>query len=157
MNSVTAKPLKRVKHEIFALALVAAVPLAIIGAFPFDAFFSRPAPNGDEPSLTCAFVTLTEDEERAALSKARTSWQVNALGEKYMHVEIATSELPPAPVRPVVMERPPRHVIMAVPEYVPDVLPPTVAAPAAEKIKVEADTSSSNKAAFSREELLKID
>lgn len=157
MNSVVARPLKRVKHEIFALALVAAVPLAIISAFPFDAFFSRPAPNGDEMRLTCAFVALTDDEERAALSRARTSWQVNALGERHKYVEISTSELPPAPVRPVMTERPSRPVAMAATEYIPDVLPPTVAAPAPAKIKLEADTTSFGKAAFSREELLKID
>ncbi len=157
MSSVAAKPLRRVRHEIFALSLVAAVPLAIVFAFPLDAFSFRARQKGDDVRPSCAFVTLTDEEERAALSTARTSWQVDARGVKHMRVDISTSDLPPAPVRPVIATRPPRRAAIEVPEYVPDALPPTVAAPAAVQMKAEADASPSAKAAFSREELLKID
>ena len=157
MSSAAARSFRRIRHEAFVLALIAAVPLAIVSAFPLEAFSFRARTKGGEVRPSCAFVTLTDEEERAALSTARTSWQVDARGVKRMRVDISTSELPPAPVRPVIAERPPRRAAIEIPEYVPGALPPTVAAPAAAQIKAEAGASSSAKPAFSREELLKID
>lgn len=157
MSPVAASSPRRVRQEIFALAIVAAVPLAIVGAFPLEAFSFRAGPNGDAARPSCAFVTLTDEEERAALLTARTSWQVDARGVKRMRADISADDLPPAPVRPVIAARPPRRAAAEIPEYIPDALPPTVAAPSPAEIRAEADASSSAKAAFSREELLKID
>ncbi len=157
MSSFRAKPLRRIRHELFALGLVSVVPVAIGFAFPREALTFRSRGRAEHVRPTCAFVTLTADEERAALTAARTSWQVDARGARHMRVDIMSGELPPAPMKPVVPTRPTHHAAFAVPEYVPNLLPPTVAAPRAAVIKPDAEDPSFARMPFPRKELLKID
>ncbi len=156
MSSLRARPLRRVRHEVVALVMLSVVPIAIALAFPRDLFSFRALPSGDV-SPTCAFVNLTAEEEQAALTAARASWQADSRGARHMRVDLSTGDLPPAPVRPVIATRPPQACPGSVGGYIPESLPPTVAAGAAEEIKPDKAEASSVKNAFTREELLKID
>lgn len=156
MTVVRAKPMRSVGRELVSLALMASVPVAIALVFPYEAMNFR-AERGVEPRAACAFVTLGEEEERAALASARTAWQVDSRSVRHLRVDLTSGDdLPPAPVRPVIAARPPRGACAASgAAYVPNALPPTVAAPAPAVIAPDAAPPAA-KPAFSREELLKI-
>ncbi len=158
MTPLRAKPLRRVRHELFAFALVASVPTALALVFPYEAFSFRVERRADESRARCSFVTLTADEERAALAAARAAWQVDAKGVMGLRADLSTGDLPPEPMRPVIPVRPAedRGVSGAV-QYVPNALPPSVGACAAARIAPEGEQSAPAGTAFSREELLKID
>ncbi len=156
MSSLTARPLKRVRNEVFTLIMLSAVPIAIALAFPHELFSFRAIPAG-EVRPTCAFVNLTAEEEQAALTAARASWQVDSRGARHMRVDLSTGDLPPAPVRPVIATRPARERSDSIGGYIPESLPPSVAAGAAGEIKPDKTEPASVKSAFTREELLKID
>ena len=156
MTVVRAKPMRSVGRELFSLALMASVPVAIALVFPYEAMNFR-AERGGESRAACAFVTLGEEEERAALASARTAWQVDSRSVRRLRVDLSSGELPSAPVRPVLPSRPQRgEGAASETTYVPNALPPTVAAPAPTVIAPDTAAPAA-KPAFSRDELLKID
>lgn len=154
MKKVAAKPMRSIRREVFALALMASVPVALALVFPYDALAFRPARDHGVPRATCAFVTLDEAEERAALAAARTAWQVDSKSVAGLGPDLSSGDLPPAPVRTVELRRPVRGESAAAVPFEPDMLPPTFAAPAPRKIEQETYI---DEPAFPREELLKID
>ena len=156
MTVVRAKPMRSVGRELVSLALMASVPVAIALVFPYEAMNFR-AERGGESRAACAFVTLGEEEERAALASARTAWQVDSRSVRRLRVDLSSGELPLAPVRPVLPSRPQRgEGAASETTYVPNALPPTVAAPAPTVIAPDTAAPAA-KPAFSRDELLKID
>ena len=134
---------------------IAVIPVAVAFVFPYEAVGFRAEKRERGSRTSFAFVVLSEDEERVALAAARTSWQVGAKGVKGLRTDISSGELPPAPIRLVMPTRPKRDEVFAPVEYMPNALPPTVAAPAPAAIAPEEVVE--QKQAFSREELLKID
>ena len=156
MSGWRPRPLRSLRHEAISLLEVAVIPVAIAFVFPYEAVGFRAEKCVQESRPSFAFVVLSEEEERVALAAARTSWQVGAKGVKGLRTDISSGELPPEPIRLVMPTRPKRDEVFAPVEYVPNVLPPTVAAPAPAKIAPEAADPGA-KQAFSKEELLKID
>ena len=154
MTNVHARPMRSLRHEVFALALMASVPVALALVFPYEAVSFRPSEGSGAPRAVCAFVTLGEDEERAALAAARTAWQVDSKSVAGLRIDLSSGDLPPAPVRTVELRSPVRGESAAAVPFEPEMLPPTFAAPAPRQIKPDAYT---NAPAFPREELLKID
>ena len=155
MSEWRPRPLRSLRHEAISLLEVAVIPVAIAFVFPYEAVGFHADKRNQESGPSCAFVVLSEAEERVALAAARTSWQVGAKGVKGLRTDISSGELPPAPIRLVMPTRPKRDEVFAPVEYMPNALPPSVAAPAPAKIAPEA--AAEQKKAFSREELLKID
>ena len=157
MSEWRPRPLRSLRHEAISLLELAIIPAAIAFAFPYEAvgFRADVHESGRKPS--CAFVILTDEEERVALAAARTAWQVDAKGVKWMKPESGPGELPPMPVVFVIPERPVRGTSAAPAEYAPNMLPPTVAAPPPAAIAPDAVSDHASKQAFSKEELLKID
>ena len=156
MSKWRPRPLRSLRHEAISLLEIAAIPAAIAFVFPYEAvgFRADERESGRKPS--CAFVTLTDEEERVALAAARTAWQVDAKGVKWMKPESGPGELPPMPVVFVISERPERGISAAPAEYTPNSLPPTVAAPPPATIAPDDDKGTEAKQPFSKEDLLKL-
>ena len=157
MSEWRPRPLRSLRHEAISLLEVAVIPVAIAFVFPYEAVGFHADKRNQESGPSCAFVVLSEAEERVALAAARTSWQVGAKGVQRLRTDISSGELPPAPIRLVMPTRPKRGTSAAPAEYVPNMLPPTVAAPPPAAIAPDAVPDHASKQAFSREELLKID
>ena len=156
MSNWRPRPLRSLRHEAISLLEISVIPAAIAFMFPYDAvgFRANERESGRKPS--CAFVTLTDEEERVALAAARTAWQVDSKGVKWMKPESGPGELPPMPVVLVIPERPVRGTSAAQAEYTPNSLPPTAAAPAPAIIAPEEDIGAEAKHTFSKEDLLKL-
>ena len=156
MSEWRPRPLRSLSREAISLLEIAVIPAAIAFMFPYDAvgFRANKRDSGRKP--TCAFVTLTDEEERVALAAARTAWQVDAKGVKWMKPESGPGELPPMPVVFVIPERPVRGTSAASAEYMPNSLPPTVAAPAPVIIAPDENMGAETKQPFSKEDLLKL-
>ena len=156
MSKWRPRPLRSLRHEAISLLEIAVIPAAIAFMFPYDAvgFRANEHERGRKPS--CAFVTLTDEEERVALAAARTAWQVDSKGVKWMKPESGPGELPPMPVVFVIPERPVRVTSAAPAEYTPSSLPPTVAAPAPAIIAPDENLGAEAKQPFSKEDLLKL-
>jgi len=156
MSKWRPRPLRSLRHEAISLLEIAVIPAAIAFMFPYDAvgFRANEHERGRKPS--CAFVTLTDEEERVALAAARTAWQVDSKGVKWMKPESGPGELPPMPVVFVIPERPVRGTSAAPAEYTPSSLPPTVAAPAPAIIAPDENMGAEAKQPFSKEDLLKL-
>ena len=157
MSEWRPRPLRSLRHEAISLLEVAVIPVAIAFVFPYEAVGFHADKRNQESGPSCAFVVLSEAEERVALAAARTSWQVGAKGVQRLRTDISSGELPPAPIRLVMPTRPKRGTSAAPAEYAPNMLPPTVAAPPPAAIAPDAVPDHALKQAFSREELLKID
>ena len=157
MSEWRPRPLRSLRHEAISLLEVAVIPVAIAFVFPYEAVGFHAEKRNQESGPSCAFVVLSEAEERVALAAARTSWQVGAKGVQRLRTDISSGELPPAPIRLVMPTRPKRGTSAAPAEYAPNRLPPTVAAPPPAAIAPDAVPDHASKQAFSREELLKID
>ena len=155
MTNVVARPMRSIRHEALALVLMASVPVALALVFPYEALGFRPSRGAGASRATCAFVTLGEAEERAALAVARTAWQVDSKSVARLRLELSSGDLPPAPVRTVDLCRPVRGESSATVPFEPDMLPPTFAAPSPRKIEPDIDASA-DAPAFSRKELLKL-
>ena len=156
MSQWRPRPLRSLRHEAISLLEISVIPAAIAFMFPYDAvgFRANERESGRKPS--CAFVTLTDEEERVALAAARTAWQVDSKGVKWMKPESGPGELPPMPIVFVIPERPVRGTSAAPAEYTPNSLPPTVAAPAPAIIAPEEEKGAEAKHTFSKEDLLKL-
>ena len=156
MSNWRPRPLRSLRHEAISLLEISVIPAAIAFMFPYDAvgFRANERESGRKPS--CAFVTLTDEEERVALAAARTAWQVDSKGVKWMKPESGPGELPPMPVVFVIPERPMRGTSAAPAEYTPNSLPPTVAAPAPAIIAPDEARGAEAKQTFSKEDLLKL-
>ena len=158
MSELRPRSLRALRHEAISLLEIAVVPVVIAFAFPYEAVgFHAAERTASHRRPSCAFVILSEEEERVALAAARTSWQVGAKGVQRLRTDISSGELPPAPIRLVMPTRPKRGTSAAPAEYAPNMLPPTVAAPPPAAIAPDAVSDHASKQAFSKEELLKID
>lgn len=156
MSDARAKTFRHLRHDLISFALVAVVPVALACVFPYEAIGFRATESARGQSFSCAFVSLDVDEERAALAAARTAWQVDSAGVRGMRTDLSSSDLPPVPTRPVISVRAGRAISVAGAAYVPNALPPTVAAPPPDKITAGTPSISEEAPTFSREELLKI-
>ena len=156
MTTVRARPRRSLRHEIAGLAVLSAVPVALLLVFPYEAMSFRAAEGLRDVRPVCAFVTLGEEAEHAALAAARTSWQVDSRNVKRMRVDLSAGDLPAEPLRPVFNVRPKRGGDAAMDAvYVPSALPPTVGAPKAAVIPADADGPVKAQPAFPREEMLR--
>ena len=149
-------PLRSLRHEAISLLEISVIPVAIALLFPYNAVGFRANERESGRRSSCAFVTLTDEEERVALAAARTAWQVDAKGVKWMKPESGPGELPPMPVVFVIPERPVRGTSAAPAEYTPNSLPPTVAAPPPAVIAPDENMGAEAKQTFSKEDLLKL-
>ena len=141
--------------EMASFATTVVVSVAIAAVFPYGAVGFRASP-ADAPAAAAAFVTLSADEEAAAMRAAKTSWQGDAGGVLRLRADLSFGELPEAGHAAVLGVEartvpPPASVV---PYGAPPFLP-LLAAPPPQVIPAEPPEKVAP--AFSREELLKIE
>lgn len=82
------------KYEIRSLTSVGLLSLGILLAFPLSALRFN-ASRDELPHLgSAAFVTLTYEQEAAALKAAKSAWQADSSAMERMRVSLPLGELP---------------------------------------------------------------
>jgi len=150
------KPIRRLRNELFSLFVVALVPVALCLSFPRAALRPLPAAPSAPVAATCAFVTLRPETACAALAAARAAWQLDGGSARQLRIDLFTDSLPAvAPHAVLGFSVPSADDWRALGPFVPELLPPTFAAPPPVMLSPQADADAAVPA-FPREELLKL-
>lgn len=149
--------MKPVRLEFASVLTVLSVPAALSFVFPFGAIGFRPASRPAPSGASAAFVAMSDEEQVQAMRSAKTSWQVNASGERMLRADLSVGELPEDPSLSSLEivsgpTRSPRSVV----DSPLAAYPRSLAAPAVKRIPREAEAES-RPPAFPKSELLKID
>lgn len=149
--------MKPIRLEFASVLTVLTVPAALSLVFPFGAIGFRPESRSDRTGASASFVTMSEEEQSQAMRSAKTSWQVNASGERKVRADLSVGELPEDPSLSSLEivsgpTRSPRTVV----DSPLAAYPRSLAAPAVKRIPREAEAESRT-SAFPKSELLKID
>lgn len=137
------------------LLLAMSLPLAIVSVFPFGAIGYRVTePSADQDRPYTAIVTLSPEQEEAAMRSARSAWQFDARADRQHRVRLPLGELPDDSDGGLIEVRTPDPEGLPLPRsdyQAPPWLPSCrAAAPVKIARKPEPETP-----AFSRDELLK--
>ena len=143
------------RREMTTMFLVLLVPAVVLSVFPFASVGFKASTASSSLPARAAFVVLTEEQEKAALASARTSWQGDS-GVRRLRADLSVGELPETDLKPVldVRERP-SHVSILPVAYPAGPFVPSAAAGRPKRIGVT--KGEPRPVAFSREDLLKID
>jgi len=145
-----------VRNEIASLVLAALAPTVLVAVFPLSALRSHPSAVRTPIRTTFAFVRLTPEEERRAMSSARASWLIGRGASRSLRVDLLADALPALPSREVLGIGSRRRTdVGTLTPYVSDVLQPTLAAPPPVTIVPQDDVDAVGRV-FSRQELLKL-
>lgn len=148
------RPHRSLRSELVSLAFVAVASIAMVSVFPMSALRPLPSAPMQGAGASCAFVTLTPAEERQAIAAARAAWQISRGPLRNSRIDIFADALPAFPWRAAIDTLPRMSTGNCLPApYVPDPLPPTLAAPPPVTI---APQPNADPPTFSREELLKL-
>lgn len=151
------RPARHLRYEAYSLASILAIPVALALSFPRSAVAFSAAEGALPGEATCAFATLSEDDEREALAAARAAWKVSAEDVRSVRLDLSIDSVPEDAATSVstIAERgriaPAASVSLDEPA-----LPPTLAAPPPAQIAADPG-SGEDGVAFSRDELLRID
>ena len=147
--------MKRFGRELASLCTVLAISAAIVSVFPYGAigFKARPP---SAPTPAAAFITLSPDEEAAAMRAAKTSWKGDADSCLRVRADLSFGELPTTREESVLgvgeRSRPPRFRDVG---WTP---PPFLPSQAASPLRpIPPGDAPKEAPAFSREELLSLD
>lgn len=148
--------MRSLRHELFSLTSVLAVPAAVALFFPYEAVSFKATSASAESRASAAFVTLTPEQESAALVAARTSWQADAAVRQRRHVRLPLGELPEGPAGPLLdVETMMRSADVPEPiAYRPAAWKPSLGS--ARPARLSQEPEARTMPAFSREELLKL-
>lgn len=157
MSGKVYRPSRRLSGEIFPLAAILALAVAVIAAFPVKSLRFVPAAEPPRPRRPVfAYVELPPGVEARLLASARVSWQVDASGVKRMRAELISTELPAVEGRGVLRNEDRTDRLGRVrADYSPSYLPAGAAADPPASIPVLAEPPSAQP--FPREELLNLD
>ncbi len=155
MKPLLYRPKRRVRNELFPLAVVAALPTMLVLSIPREAIGFLPKRDLPPASASCAFVTLSAADEAKALEAARSAWHVRSRDVRELRIEMF-ADSPPERKQTEMLTissrtRPPAP---EPPAFVPSAVPKTLAAPAPTRIPSESENAPE---AFPREDLLRID
>ncbi len=157
MTRQVYKPHRRWRNELLPLVAVGALIFSLVSIFPMKALQQVSSKSAaDTFPASCAFITLTSEEESAALTLARAAWAVDAKGTRDLRLEMFAAPLLNEERQELldrVEVRAERGKSAAV--YAPTLVPPTLAAPAPTKLASAADDAK-EAPTFSREDLLKL-
>ena len=148
--------MRTLRHECLSACLVLSIPTAICLCFPYEALQFKGRAATSDLTASAAFVILSPEAEAAALIAAKTAWQSELstdsrmrmglpLGElaedRDLHsLEVKTTPLEPEPNVPL--------------SYRASAWAPSQKA--AEAVRISPDAGASDKPAFPREELLRL-
>lgn len=149
--------MRSLSRELMSVLTVVALSVAVVLVFPFDAVGFRPQRAPVSQSASAAFVSMTAEEQVAAMRSARTAWQVDSVGVRRLRADLSVGELPEDPsTSSLKVGLKPVRVGLQPVGYGLQAYPCTQAAPAAAPIAKPKDEPET-RPAFSREELLKLD
>lgn len=156
-RDVRCRPQRSLRSELVSLALVAVAPAASVAVFPFPALRFGAAEGPGAVPARCAFVSLSEAGELAAMDAARGSWKANAEEVRRLRANLSLTDIPEEPFRPLVSisERARSPGCASLSCALPP-LPPTVASPAPERLAREPSDAAKDVAPFSRREMLEF-
>ena len=140
----------------FSATLLAVAAVALV--YPYDALSFKPRKDNGAESAFAAFVTLSPAEKAAAMKAAKSSWNADSGAVRRMRAELFVGELPTGRDDPA-LEIYDRVLRRDPPVVEPGLSPfmPTRAAPPPKTISPdEGDLKDKPAAAFSRDELLKM-
>lgn len=146
--------MRSIGRELPPFLAVLAITAAILSVLPYKAAWFR-AGRRPTPTPAAAFVTLSPEEEMAAMRAAKTSWQGDADSSLRMRADLSFGELPAAKEDSVldVGERTRPAVFRGVGWAPPPFLPSRAAPPLRQLPPQEAQGENP---AFTRDELLSL-
>lgn len=159
MKSVAVRPGKRLVDEFRALILALIMPAVMVVLFPYSALNWKAEDRGGPRHSFCAFVTLSPEEEAAALEAARSAWRTDLKGVANLRADLSVAAIPEETREPVASRLPPSRQCGIVGAVDLTALPPSRAAGPAEKIVAERpdERGPGENRGFTRDELLKLD
>ena len=148
---------RAVSSVVVELVLPLSLPLALAFSLPYGVLGFSAAEGVRPKTCTAAFVSLSAEDEDAAMRVAKSSWQVNAGGVRMMRVDMSVGELPEEKVLPVIGEGP--SLSRPLPPLVDYGLPPLLPSRAAAAPARLADDGGNPAVGlpFPKEELLTIE
>ncbi len=155
MSASRSHPRRRLRSEVFPLAVILSLPLAIYLAFPSGAVGFNPSCSVSAKTITNAFILLDADREASLLASARASWQSDSASRRGIRADLLAcgfSEYDSriaSGLRPPVVER-----MSPVTDYDIDAVPHGVGA--APPAVLPAEEPGSSDPLLPRSELLKL-
>lgn len=155
MSGRRYRPKRRLRSEIFPLAVIMSLPLALYFAFPSGAVGFSPRRQPSVDRTYNAFVSLDAARESELLAAARSSWQSDPSSRREVRANLLDfgsgfESVPVASgIRPSVRIRPDPVI-----DYESDLLPEGVAAEALKKLTPEKERAP--EPAFPESDLLKL-
>ena len=151
------KPRRRLRNELLPLVAVGALIFSLVSIFPMKALQQASFKSAAATfPASCAFITLTSEEESAALASTRSAWAVNAKGTRDLRLEMFAAPLLNEESQELLDQVDvPSSQGKSVADYKPTLVPPTLAAPAPVTL-VPAVEDAKEAPTFSREDLLKL-
>ena len=147
--------MRSLRSELASAVAVFSLPAAILASFPFDAIIFRARETAPRrPSA--AFVSLSPEEESAALRAAKMSWNSEAEGVRSIRAELHFSELPASGDEPAldIADRLQNQRQTPPNSWPPPYLPSQAAAAPA---KIEPEGEFGEPLAFPRKDFLRMD
>lgn len=94
MSSKFARPERSIRSELITLFAISLVPLGIMSVFPYRAIGYKFKQIDDKPRAFASLVFLSEEQEEAAIQRARSAWQTSNASEKGFEIDLSMESLP---------------------------------------------------------------
>lgn len=147
--------MRSLRSELCSLLTVLTVPVLVVVVFPYAGLGFKATATGSVRRPFAAFVSLSPEEEEAAVRSAKTSWRGEVRAADDSRGELVLGELPSPDASPVLgVESRSRRPADSRPQLRLPAFLPSQAAPAPQPLP--ADEEVPPPAAFSRQELLEI-
>ena len=89
--------MRSVRRDVVSFLEAFILPSALVVSFPFYAVSYKPSAQEAGEPFTAAFVTLSPEEESAAMRVAKSSWQRENVRSTWMRVDLSAGALPEPP------------------------------------------------------------
>lgn len=90
----TYRPKRRIRHEVYSLLAVLAVPLAVAFVFPYQALSWKAQPDVSQSRAPCAFVHLSADERENAIAAARSAIRTTPDQMRSLRADLSMAAVP---------------------------------------------------------------
>lgn len=155
MSPAFTKPERSLRSEFLSFLAAMLVPFGIMSVFPYKAVGYNFSPKKEVTRSFASLVFLSEEEEREAIRRARSTWQTSNLSEKGVEIDLSLENLPELDTS-VTIEDPIVHVssrsFSSTLSNVPIILP-SLAAETPKKVKM---APVENEKFFGDNDLLKL-
>lgn len=88
MSGCRYRPKRRLRSEIFPLAVIMSLPVALWSVFPSGVIGFKPVERPRTEAMYNAFVSLGVDREAQLLAAARTAWQSDSSSRRGVRAEL---------------------------------------------------------------------